>query len=154
MFERFTDQARRVVVHAQEEVRALGHDSIGTEHLLLGLVREGKGVGAHALLALGISREAVLDRIEGAVEHGDQALSGHIPFSQRAKDTLVLSLQESRALGHRYIGTEHILLALLAPGEGTAAQVLSGLGATPEAVRAQVTRLLDEHQRRADRPAD
>src|SRR5881394_3740067 len=108
MFERFTDRARRVVVLAQEEARMLNHNYIGTEHILLGLIHEGEGVAAKALESLGISLEGV----------GQQAPSGHIPFTPRAKKVLELSLREALQLGHNYIGTEHILLGLIREGEG------------------------------------
>jgi ATP-dependent Clp protease ATP-binding subunit ClpC len=147
MFERFTDRARLVVVQAQEEARSLSHDYIGTEHLLLGLVHEGSGVAAKALESLGIAPEAVRQRVEEATGRGEQARSGHIPFTPQAKKVLELSLQESRALGHTYIGTEHILLGVIRQGEGVAVQVLSGLGADLDPVREQVIRLLDEYRR-------
>ena len=130
MFERFTDRARRVVVLAQEEARMLNHDYIGTEHLLLGLIHEGKGVAAKALDGMGITEEAVRQQVEEIVGRGQQASrSGHIPFTARAKKVLKLSLREALQLGHPYIGTEHILLGLIREGEGVAAQVLVRLGA-------------------------
>ena len=132
MFERFTDRARRVVVLAQEEARMLNHDYIGTEHILLGLIREGDGVAAKALESLGISLEAVRQQVEEIIGRGQQAPSGHIPFTPRAKKVLELSLREALQLGHNYIGTEHILLGLIREGEGVAAQVLVKLGADPE----------------------
>ncbi len=153
MFELFTDRARLAVVHAQEEARALGHGWIGSEHLLLGLTREGGGLAAKALEALGIDRDAVLHRVEGAAGGGASASTGHIPFTSGAKDTLRRSLHESQALRHRYIGTEHLLLGLAGQGEERGAQLLSTLGATPDAIRAQVIRLLEEHQRAQHPPA-
>jgi ATP-dependent Clp protease ATP-binding subunit ClpC len=146
MFERFTDRARRVVVRAQEEARTLGHSYIGTEHLLLGLTREG-GVGPRALEALGISTEAVRQRVEEAVGRGELSMTGHIPFTPQAKKVLEYSLRESRRLGHSYIGTEHILLGLLSEGEGVGARVLTELGADLDEARQQVTRILDEYKR-------
>jgi ATP-dependent Clp protease ATP-binding subunit ClpC len=142
MFERFTDRARRVVVLAQEEARGLNHDYIGTEHLLLGLMREGKGVAARALDGLGVRVDAVAERVEAAAGRGSEAPSGHIPFTPRSKKVLELSLREALDLGHDYIGTEHILLGLLREGEGVAAQVLDGLGVTADGAREQVTTLL------------
>src|SRR6202046_3119254 len=109
MFERFTDRARRVVVLAQEEARMLNHNYIGTEHILLGLIHEGEGVAAKALESLGISLEAVRQQVEEIIGQGQQAPSGHIPFTPRAKEVLELSLREALQLGHNYIGTEHIL---------------------------------------------
>jgi ATP-dependent Clp protease ATP-binding subunit ClpC len=142
MFERFTDRARRVVVLAQEEARMLNHDYIGTEHILLGLIHEGEGVAAKALESLGISLEAVRQEVEEIIGHGQQAQSGHIPFTPRAKKVLELSLREALQLGHDYIGTEHILLGLIREGEGVAAQVLVKLGADLNRVRQQVIQLL------------
>jgi ATP-dependent Clp protease ATP-binding subunit ClpC len=148
VFQRFTDRARRVVVLAQEEARMLNHDYIGTEHILLGLIHEGEGVAAKALESLGISLDAVRQQVEEIIGRGQQAPSGHIPFTPRAKKVLELSLAESVQLGHHYIGTEHILLGLIREGDGVAARVLSGLGADLDGVREQVVRLLDEYRRR------
>ena len=145
MFERFTDRARRVVVLAQEEARMLNHNYIGTEHILLGLIHEGEGVAAKALESLGISLEAVRQQVEEIIGQGQEAPSGHIPFTPRAKKVLELSLRESRQLGHDYIGTEHILLGLIREGEGVAAQVLVKLGADLNRVRQQVIQLLHVH---------
>ena len=146
MFERFTDRARRVVVLAQEEARMLNHNSIGTEHILLGLIHEGEGVAAKGLEALGISLEAVRSQVEEIIGQGQQAPSGHIPFTPRAKKVLELSLREALQLGHNYIGTEHILLGLIREGEGVAAQVLVKLGADLNRVRQQVIQLLSGYQ--------
>src|ERR687891_1000079 len=142
MFERFTDRARRVVVLAQEEARMLNHNYIGTEHILLGLIHEGEGVAAKALESLGISLEGVRSQVEDIIGQGQQAPSGHIPFTPRAKKVLELSLREALQLGHNYIGTEHILLGLIREGEGVAAQVLVKLGADLGRVRQQVIQLL------------
>jgi ATP-dependent Clp protease ATP-binding subunit ClpC len=147
MFERFTDRARRVVVQAQEEARMLAHHYVGPEHLLLGLIHEGGGVAAKALESLGISGETVRQRVEQATGRGERAPSGRIPFTPQSKNLLERSLQESHALGHDYIGTEHILLSLFHQGESVAAQVLTGLGADLNATREQVIRLLDEYRR-------
>jgi ATP-dependent Clp protease ATP-binding subunit ClpC len=146
MFERFTDRARRVVVLAQEEARMLNHNYIGTEHILLGLIHEGEGVAAKGLESLGISLEAVRAQVEEIIGQGQQAPSGHIPFTPRAKKVLELSLREALQLGHNYIGTEHILLGLIREGEGVAAQVLVKLGADLNRVRQQVIQLLSGYQ--------
>ncbi len=146
MFERFTDRARRVVVLAQEEARMLNHNYIGTEHILLGLIHEGEGVAAKALESMNISLEAVRQQVEEIIGHGQQAPSGHIPFTPRAKKVLELSLREALQLGHNYIGTEHILLGLIREGEGVAAQVLVKLGADLNRVRQQVIQLLSGYQ--------
>ena len=122
MFERFTDRARRVVVLAQEEARMLRHDHIGTEHILLGLIRGGEGVAAEALESLGISLEAVRQQVGEITGQGQQAPSGHIPFTPRAAKVLELSLREALQLGHNAIGTEHVLLGLIREGEGVAAR--------------------------------
>ena len=141
MFERFTDRARRVVVLAQQEATGLDHDYIGTEHLLLGLLREGEGVAAKALGALGIGLDAVRQKVEEIIGRGQETPSGHIPFTPRAKKVLELSLRESLQLGHDYIGTEHILLGLIREADGVAAQVLVMLGADLKRVRQQVITL-------------
>ena len=147
MFERFTDRARSVVVLAQDEARMLRHDYIGTEHILLGLIRDGDGVAAKVLQALGISLEAVRQQVKEVIGQGKQEIqSGHIPFTPRAKKVLELSLREALQLGHSYIGTEHILLGLIHEGEGVAAQVLVKLGADLSVVRMQVI------QEQADNP--
>ena len=146
MFERFTDRARRVVVLAQEEARMLNHNYIGTEHILLGLIHEGEGVAAKALESLGISLEAVRQKVEEIIGHGQQSPSGHIPFTPRAKKVLELSLREALQINHSYIGTEHILLGLIREGEGVAAQVLVKLGADLNRVRNQVLQLLSGFQ--------
>ncbi|MFN8213638.1 MAG: ATP-dependent Clp protease ATP-binding subunit [Candidatus Nanopelagicales bacterium] len=146
MFERFTDRARRVVVLAQEEARMLNHNYIGTEHILLGLIHEGEGVAAKALESLNISLDAVRQQVEEMIGQGQQAPSGHIPFTPRAKKVLELSLREALQLGHNYIGTEHILLGLIREGEGVAAQVLVKLGADLNKVRQQVIQLLSGYQ--------
>ncbi len=152
MFERFTDRARRVVVLAQEEARMLSHNYIGTEHILLGLIHEGEGVAAKALESLGISLEAVRSQVEEIIGQGQQAPSGHIPFTPRAKKVLELSLREALQLGHNYIGTEHILLGLIREGEGVAAQVLVKLGADLNKVRQQVIQLLSGYQGKESSP--
>src|SRR6056300_7880 len=146
MFERFTDRARRVVVLAQEEARRLNHNYIGTEHILLGLIQEGEGHAAKALEELNINIESVSAEVVEIIGEGQQAPSGHIPFTPRAKKVLELSLREALQLGHNYIGTEHILLGLIREGEGVAAQVLVKLGADLNRVRQQVIQLLSGYQ--------
>src|SRR5690625_3604789 len=146
MFERFTDRARRVVVLAQEEARLLNHNYIGTEHILLGLIHEGDGVAAKALESLGISLDAVREQVQEIIGTGQQAPSGHIPFTPRAKKVLEYSLREALQLGHNYIGTEHILLGLLREGEGVAAQVLIKLGADLNRTRQTVIQMLSGYQ--------
>jgi len=146
MFEQFTDRARRAVVEAQEEARMLNHNYIGTEHILLGLLHEGEGIAAKALESLGISLDAVRQQVEEIIGPGQQALSGHIPFTPHAKKVLELSLREALQLGHKYIGTEHILLGLIREGDGVAAQVLVRLGCDLNRVRQQVIQLLHGHQ--------
>jgi hypothetical protein len=146
MLERFTDRARRVVKLAEEEARRLDHNYIGTEHILLGLIREDKGVAAKALESLGISLQAVREQVEEIIGQGQQAPSEVIPFTPRAKKVLELSLRESLQLRHHYIGTEHILLGLIREGDGVAAQVLVKLGADLNRVRQQVIGLISAQQ--------
>ena len=145
MFERFTEKARRVVVYAQEEARMLNQNYIGTEHLLLGLIREQDGIAAKALESLTISLEDVHAQVEELIGRGTFVPTGHIPFTPRAKKVLELSLREALQLGHNYIGTEHILLGLIREGEGVAAQVLLNLGADLDKVRSAVIQLLSGH---------
>jgi ATP-dependent Clp protease ATP-binding subunit ClpC len=141
MFERFTERARRVVVYAQEEARELSHNYIGTEHLLLGLLREPESVAGRVLAKLEISLDAVRAQVVEIIGRGEGAQSGHIPFTPRAKKVLELSLREALQLGHNYIGTEHILLGLVREGNGVAARVLVKLGGTPDRVRGAVLEL-------------
>jgi Clp amino terminal domain, pathogenicity island component/UvrB/uvrC motif len=143
MFERFTDRARRVVVLAQEEARMLNHNYVGSEHILLGLIREDGGVAAQALGSLGVTEERARQQVEevvGAGQTGPQR--GHLPFTPQAKKILQLSLREAIALGHAYIGTEHILLGLVRGDDGAAIRVLNGLGVDPDRVRQQVIQLV------------
>jgi ribosomal protein S18 acetylase RimI-like enzyme len=146
VFERFTDRARRVIVLAQEESRLLNHNYIGTEHLLLGLVAEGEGVGGRALEALDISLSSVRVEIQEIIGRGQTPPAGHIPFTPRAKKVLELSLREALQLGHNYIGTEHLLLGLVREGEGVAAQVLGTLGVELDDVRMAVMTTLSAPQ--------
>lgn len=146
MLDRFTDRARRVLVFAQEEAARLGHGHVGTEHLLLGLVHEEEGVAAQALESLGVSLDDVRARVEDMVEAaGGDARDDRIGFTPRAKTVLELSLREALQLGHRYIGTEHVLLGLVREGEGVAARVLSELGTDLADVRTRVLQALSGH---------
>jgi ATP-dependent Clp protease ATP-binding subunit ClpA len=142
----FTPRAKQVLELSLREALQLGHNYIGTEHILLGLIREHDGVAAKALESLGIGLELVREQVEEIIGQGQQAPSGHIPFTPRAKKVLELSRRESGQLGHNYIGTEHILLGLLREGRGVAAQVLVKLGADLNRVRQQVIQLLHGHQ--------
>ena len=144
MFERFTDQSRRAVVLAQEEARRLNHNYIGTEHLLAGLRREERGAAARALESAGITMDAVRAEIETLVGRGQQAPSGHIPFTPRAKKCLELSLREALKLDHDHIGPGHLLLALISQDDCVAVRVLGGLGADLEQLRAQVIREIED----------
>jgi hypothetical protein len=138
MFERFTDRARRVVVTAQEEARMLGHNHIGSEHLLLGLLHEESGVAARVLAADGITVEAARTQVEELAGPGSKSPAGHIPFTQRARKVLELSLREALEQRQRFIGTEHILLALLRDSGDVGAQVLERLGGSLAALRQRV----------------
>jgi ATP-dependent Clp protease ATP-binding subunit ClpC len=142
LFERFTDRARRVLVLAQEEARDLNHAFIGTEHILLGLIREGEGVAAKALDALGVTFDVVREKVEEAIGTTTNPSPGSPPFTPRAKKVLELSLREALQLGHSYIGTEHMLLGLVREGDGVAAQVLNDLGADMARVRTQVIQMM------------
>jgi len=153
MFERFTEQAQRVMVLAQQEARRLNHNHIGTEHLLLGLVQGDDDVAAQALRALGISLAAVRQQVEDVAGQGQQVPSGHLPLTRRAKTVLQLSLREALAMGDHHIGTEHILLGLIREGDGVAAQVLVRLSGDPNRVRQQVIRQLHGHQEGRRRPS-
>ncbi len=139
---RFTGRGRTTIVLALEEARMLNHNSIGTEHILLGLIRERQSVAARALESLGLDLAVVRQQVVAVTGRGEQAPSGHIPFTSRAKKVLELSLREALHLGHSYIGTEHILLGVIREGDGVAAQVLARLGADLDRVREQVIRLL------------
>jgi ATP-dependent Clp protease ATP-binding subunit ClpC len=142
MFERFTERARKVVFLAQQEAARLGHNVVGTEHLLLGLVAEGEGVAAKALEVLNISLTGIRNEVEKIIGAGETNPFGEVPFTPRAKRVLELAVEEGRQMGHNYVGTEHILLGLIREGEGVAAQVLRNLGAELENVRKQVLNLL------------
>ena len=142
MFERFTERARQVVVLAQDEARGLEHNYIGTEHILLGLLREEEGLAARVLESLEITLEEVRAQVARVVGRGDDVTSGQIPFTPRAKKVLELSLREATALGHNYIGTEHILLGLVRENEGVAARVLLDCGADAEEIRREIVAML------------
>ncbi|MDO8580032.1 MAG: Clp protease N-terminal domain-containing protein, partial [Candidatus Omnitrophota bacterium] len=143
MFNRFTERARKVIVYAKEEARRFNHDYIGTEHLLLGLVREGEGVAAAVLQKLGLDLETIRIEVEKLVQPGPQTqVLGDIPFTPRSKKALELSAEEARALGHNYIGTEHLLLGLVKEGEGMAYRVLLNLGLDLGKLRNEVMDLL------------
>jgi ATP-dependent Clp protease ATP-binding subunit ClpC len=142
VFERFTERARQVVVLAQDEARSLRHNYIGTEHLLLGLLREEEGLAARVLGELGVELEAVRAQVGRIVGEGDEIATGQIPFTPRAKKVLELSLREARALGHQYIGTEHILLGLIRENGGVAARILLDFDADAETVRNAIIRML------------
>jgi ATP-dependent Clp protease ATP-binding subunit ClpA len=151
MFEKFTDRSRRVVVLAQEEARTLNHEHVGTEHILLGLIREGGGVAAQALESLGISEAAARRQVEEIVGRDQPGPAReHLPFTPHGKKVLVLSLREAMALGHGYVGTEHLLLGLVRVDEGVASRVLNGLGADPNRIRQQVIRLVSARQIREE----
>ena len=142
MFERFTERARQVVVLAQEEARTLKHSYIGTEHILLGLLREGEGAAAQVLESLDITVERVRAQVVRIVGSGEEVTSGQIPFTPRAKKVLELALREALSLGHNYIGTEHILLGLVRENEGVAARILLDFDADSEKIRNEVIRAL------------
>ena len=144
MFERFTERARRVIILAQEEAKRLNHSAVGTEHILLGIVREGEGVASKVLESLNISPERVRAEIESAIGRGERTPHEEVTFTPRAKKVLELALDEARRLRHNYIGTEHLLLGLIREGEGVAARVLEAMGADLERVRSQVVYLLGE----------
>ncbi len=144
MFTRFTPPARQVVVLAQEEARRLRHNYIGTEHLLLGLLAGGEGVAAQALQDAGITLDTARAGVEKIIGCGEEAPSGHVPFTPRSKKVLELSLRESHHLGHNYIGTEHVLLGLLREGEGVAAHVIVAAGVQLDQLRDSVLTLLKQ----------
>ena len=148
MFERFTERARKVVVLAQEEARHFNHNYIGTEHLLLGLLREDEGVAARALASLNVTLDEVREQVESIVGYGEEGTGAQAPFTPRSKKVLELALREALQLGHNYIGTEHILLGLVRESEGVAARVLSNLDVDPDKVRREVLVMLGEDPER------
>jgi ATP-dependent Clp protease ATP-binding subunit ClpC len=143
MFNRFTERARKVILLAKEEAKRFNHDYIGTEHILLGLVREGEGVAAAVLASFGLTPDKIRIEVEKLVQPGPTTvISGDLPFTPKAKKVMELATEEARALGHNYIGTEHLLLGLIREGEGVASQVLMNLGLELERVREEVMNLL------------
>ncbi|MED1489383.1 ATP-dependent protease ATP-binding subunit ClpC [Bacillus smithii] len=145
MFGRFTERAQKVLALAQEEAIRLGHNNIGTEHILLGLVREGEGIAAKALYGLGLSPEKIQNEVENLIGKG-QGVAQTIHYTPRAKKVIELSMDEARKLGHSYVGTEHILLGLIREGEGVAARVLNNLGISLNKARQQVLQLLGSNE--------
>src|SRR5664279_866628 len=151
MFERFTERARQVVVLAQEEARTLKHNYIGTEHILLGLLREEEGLAARVLQSFEITVERVCAQVVRIVGSGEEATAGQIPFTPRAKKVLELALREALSLGHNYIGTEHILLGVVRESEGPGAQIIAGHAGDLHAARTAVLDLVPD-QRAASGP--
>jgi ATP-dependent Clp protease ATP-binding subunit ClpA len=141
-FQRFTDRARRTVTLAQEEARGLGHNYVGTEHLLLGLLVEQQGLAWRVLDHMGVSASAARGQVEATIGRGSGTPAGPIPFTPRSKRVLGLARKEAKRLSHNYIGTEHLLLGLVREGEGVAARVLATLGADRARVMEEVTRML------------
>jgi ATP-dependent Clp protease ATP-binding subunit ClpC len=142
VFERFTERARQVVVLAQDEARALKHNYIGTEHLLLGLLREEEGLAARVLESLEVTVEEVRAQVARIIGQGDEVTTGQIPFTPRSKKVLELALREALSLKHNYVGTEHLLLGLVRENEGVASQILLDFGADAEKIRNEVIRML------------
>jgi len=153
MFERFTNQSRYAIVAAQEEARRLDHDYIGSEHLLLGLLRADEGNSAQALASAGITLEAARQDVEELIGRGERPPGGHIPFTRPAKKCLELSLREALQLGHRYIGSGHVLLGLISQDDTVAVKVLGRLGADLGRLRAQVIQELEDHPENDDDPS-
>ena len=151
MFERFTERARQVVVFAQDEARGLRHNYIGTEHLLLGILRVDDGLAAHVLEGLDVTIEGARAEVARLIGEGDEVPTGQIPFTPRAKKVLELSLREALDLGHNYIGTEHVLLGIAREDEGVAARALRDLGVDAETIRGEIVRMLGG--RKGDPPA-
>jgi len=145
MFERFTEKAIKVIMLAQEEARRLGHNFVGTEQILLGLIGEGTGIGPKVLKAMGVNLKDARVEVEKIIGRGSGFVAVEIPFTPRAKRVLELSLEEARQLGHNYIGTEHLLLGLIREGEGVAARVLENLGVDLSKVRSQIIRSLGDN---------
>jgi ATP-dependent Clp protease ATP-binding subunit ClpC len=156
VFERFTERARQVVVLAQDEARVLKHNYIGTEHLLLGLLREEEGLAARVLESMDVTLEEVRSQVARIIGPGDEPASGQIPFTPRAKKVLEYSLREARSLSSNYIGTEHILLGIARENEGVAARILLDFGVDAEKIRGETVRLLGGralHPRRLPTPS-
>ncbi|MGB3681182.1 MAG: Clp protease N-terminal domain-containing protein [Rubrobacteraceae bacterium] len=143
MFERFTERSRKSVVLAQEEARHFNHNYIGTEHLLLGLLREEEGVAARTLASLNVTLDEVREQLESIVGYGEEGTGGKAPFTRRSKRVLEMALREALLLGHNYIGTEHLLLGLMREGEGVANRILGNLDVGVERVRREILQMLD-----------
>ena len=146
-FDRFTERARKVLSLAQEEAQRFQHNYIGTEHLLLGLVREGEGVAAIVLRSFDVDLEKVRKAVEGIIGRGDRVVLGEIGLTPRAKKVIELAVDEARHLNHNYVGTEHLLLGLIREGEGIAAGVLESFGLSLQEVRAKTMHILNEHRK-------
>ncbi|SVC17288.1 uncharacterized protein METZ01_LOCUS270142, partial [marine metagenome] len=139
----FTDRVRKVLAMAREEAIRLQHDYVGTEHILLGLIREGEGVAAAVLMKLNVDLDQIHEQVEGSVKEGKATIAlGELPYTSRAKKVLEFSMAEARELSHSYVGTEHLLLGLLREEKGIAAQVLSTLGVSMEEARAETQQIL------------
>ena len=151
-FDKFTERARKVLTLAQEEAQRFNHNYIGTEHLLLGLVREGDGVAARVLSNMGVQLPKVRSAVEFIIGRGEQAPTGDIGLTPRAKKVIELAVDEARRLNHHYIGTEHLLLGLVREGEGIAAGVLESLGVNLEKVRAQVMQVVNQSSSSYNQP--
>jgi ATP-dependent Clp protease ATP-binding subunit ClpC len=151
VFERFTERARQVVVLAQDESRTLGHDYIGTEHILLGLLREQEGLAARVLESLDLTIEEVRAQVVSIVGLGETAATGQIPFTPHAKEALEFSLREALSLGHDWIGTEHVLLGLVRATDGVAARILLDFGADADTIRNEVIRMMSGQGRHVSR---
>ncbi|HLH60515.1 MAG TPA: Clp protease N-terminal domain-containing protein [Ktedonobacteraceae bacterium] len=145
-FDRFTGRARRVLAYAQEEAQRFQHNYIGTEHLLLGLVRDGDGIAAKVLQGLGVELPKVREAVEFIIGRGDRIVLGEVGLTPRAKKVVELAVDEAHRLNHHYIGTEHLLLGLLEEGQGIAAGVLESMGLDLEQVRRETLRLLNNKQ--------
>src|SRR5690625_5861926 len=145
MFGRFTERAQKVLALAQEEAVRLGHNNIGTEHVLLGLIREGEGIAAKALTSLGLGLEKIQSEVESLIGRGKEQPT-NIAYTPRAKKVIELSMDDARKLGHTYVGTEHILLGLIREGEGVAARVLNNLDVGLNRARQEVLQLLGSNE--------
>jgi ATP-dependent Clp protease ATP-binding subunit ClpC len=148
VFERFTEPARQVIVLAQEEARALKHNYVGTEHILLGLLREKEGLAARVLALLDVTLAEVRAQVAQIIGQGDELEAGQIPFTPRSKKVLELTLREALSLGHNYIGTEHLLLGLVRENEGVASRILLDFGVDAETVRNELIAMLSGPGRR------
>jgi ATP-dependent Clp protease ATP-binding subunit ClpC len=146
-FDKFTERARKVLSLAQEEAQRIQHNYIGTEHLLLGLVRENEGIAARVLTSLGVDLEKVRKAVEDIIGRGDSIVHGEIGLTPRAKKVIELAVDEARRLNHHYIGTEHLLLGLIREGEGIGAGVLESFGLSLQEVRAKTIQVLNEQSK-------